>query len=422
MVNGGLEVADVFRDGALSFLSEYGPTLSREQRAVLRAVMDCRTPALGGHLQQCDDCGHQRTQYNSCRNRHCPKCQALARAQWLEARCLELLPIPYFHTVFTLPKELGPLALQNQRLVYGILFQAAAQTLQSVAANPQHLGAQIGVLAVLHTWGQNLMHHPHVHCVVTGGGLSPDRSRWMACKRSRRRKLHFFLPVRVLSAVFRGKFIELLKRAFSQGRLNFYGKLACLAQEAAFEHLLNVSVSKDWVVYAKRPFGGPEQVLKYLARYTHRVAISNSRLLDLQDGRVRFHYKDYADQQQTKILPLSSSEFIRRFLMHTLPSGFVRIRYYGFLANRYRQARLAQCRLLLGVKTEVPPGPAEPTAPTEVFDPPRKHEICPACGRGRLVIVDAVPAQRPLRPPFFLSRRPSLAPHLPTSSRAPPTT
>ena len=216
VVNGGLEVADVFRDGAIRFLSKYGPMLSREQRGVLRAVMDCRTAALGGHLQKCDDCGHERIQYNSCRNRHCPKCQAMARAEWLEARCTELLPIPYFHVVFTLPKEFGHLALQNKRVVYGILFQAAAETLKEVAANPKHLGAEIGILAVLHTWGQNLMHHPHVHCVATGGGISPDRSRWIPCKRSRRQKKPFFLPVKVLSHVFRGKFIDFLKQAFSQ--------------------------------------------------------------------------------------------------------------------------------------------------------------------------------------------------------------
>lgn len=420
MVNGGLEVADVFRDGAQPFLAEYGPLLSSEQRRVLRAVMDCRTPALGGHRQKCDDCGHERTQYNSCRNRHCPKCQASARAEWMEARCTELLPIPYFHVVFTLPKELGPLALQNRRLVYGILFQAAAETLQGVAANPQHLGAEIGVLAVLHTWGQNLMHHPHLHCVVTGGGLSSDRSRWIACKRSRQRKQYFFLPVRILSAVFRGKFMALLKQAFSQGQLTLHGQLASLVQPTVWEQLLDAAVKKDWVVYAKRPFGGPEQVLKYLARYTHRVAISNSRLLELREGRVSFHYKDYADQQQNKRMSLSSSEFIRRFLMHTLPSGFVRIRYYGFLANRYRQERLAQCRSLLGVTTEMLTAPAEPAAPTEIDDPVPKHQICPVCKHGRLVIVEAISANPSLRPPFFLLRRPDCAAHLPTFSRAPP--
>jgi hypothetical protein len=419
-VSGGLEVADVFRDGAKRFLSQYGSTLSREQRQVLRAVMDCRTPALGGHLQKCDGCGHERIQYNSCRNRHCPKCQALARAEWMEARSMELLPIAYMHVVFTLPKEFRLLALQNKRIVYRILFQAAAETLQAVAANPKHLGAEIGILAVLHTWGQNLMHHPHAHCVVTGGGLSPDRSRWIACKRSRRRKKCFFLPVTILSRVFRGKFIDYLKRAFSAQQLTFEGRLAFLTQPGAFEHLLNVSVRKDWTIYAKPPFGGPEQVLKYLAGYTHRVAISNQRLIDLRNGRVRFRYKDYADGRKTKVLPLSSGEFIRRFLMHTLPSGFVRIRYYGLLANRHRRERLDLCRSLLGVKPEAAQATEQSGELTETIDPPAKHEICPICQRGRLVIVDTIPGERGPRRPFFLAPRPAIPRGLHISSRSPP--
>lgn len=418
-MSGSLEVAEVFRDGAIRFLSEYGSMLSREQRQVLRAVMDCRTPALGGRLERCDACGHERLQYNSCRNRHCPKCQALARAQWMEARSLELLPIPYFHVVFTLPKEFRSLALQNKRLVYRILFQAAAETLQAVAANPQRLGAEIGILAVLHTWGQNLMHHAHVHCVVTGGGLSPDRSRWIACQRSRRSKKCFFLPVAILSRVFRGKFIDALKRAFSAQQLTLEGQLAFLRQAGAFEHLLNLSVRKEWTVYAKRPFGGPEQVLKYLARYTHRVAISDRRLVDLQNGRVRFRYKDYADGQKTKVLCLSSSEFIRRFLLHALPSGFVRIRYYGLLANRRRRERLDLCRSLLGVQRETEA--AEPAGECcELMDSPDRHETCPICQRGRLVIVDAIAATRLPRRPFFLARRPARLLDLASTSRAPP--
>jgi hypothetical protein len=421
MVTGGLEVADVFRDGATGFLSEYGPMLSREQRGVLRAVMNCRTPALGGHRQKCDACGHERIQYNSCRNRHCPKCQARARAEWTEARCTELLPIPYFHVVFTLPNELRPLALQNKRIVYGILFQAAAETLKAVAANPKHLGAEIGILAVLHTWGQNLMHHPHTHCVVTGGGISPDRSHWIPCQRSRRRKKLFFLPVEILSEVFRGKFIELLKRAFSSGQLEFHGQLAFLAQPTAFEHCLNVSVREDWVVYAKRPFGGPERVLKYLARYTHRVAISNQRLVDLQGGRVRFRYKDYADQQRTKVMSLSTSEFIRRFLMHTLPSGFVRIRYYGLLANRDRQERLDRCRSLLGVEPHTVPPTEEVSESSEALDSPATHQTCPVCQRGKLVIIDVIPAAQPPRRPYFLTHRSASSPHLHNPPRPPPT-
>ena len=306
-------------------------------------IAACRTAALGGHVEECDRCGHQQIAYNSCRNRHCPKCQATAAAQWLEAREAELLPVEYFHVVFTLPAALGPIALQNPRVVYGLLFRAAAETLQQIAADPKHLGAEIGFLAVLHTWGQNLEHHPHVHCVVPGGGLSPDGSRWVACRPG------FFLPVRVLSRVFRGKFLALLRAAFDQGKLSFHGKLGALADAGEFRRRLAASAQTEWVVYAKPPFGGPEQVLKYLARYTHRVAISNRRLVALEDGEVTFHWKDYAHGGGQKTMTLKAIEFIRRFLLHVLPSGFVRIRHYGFLANRVCREKLALCRALLGV-------------------------------------------------------------------------
>ena len=401
-----LEVADVFRDGEARFLAEYGDRLSREQRQVLRAVIRCRTAQLGGHVQKCDDCHHKRIQYNSCRNRHCPKCQAMARAVWLEKRESELLPVPYFHVVFTLPHELGPLALQNKRVVYGILFRAAAQTLLEIAADPKHLGAKIGCLMVLHTWGQNLMHHSHVHGIVTGGGLSTDGSRWINGKQSKRRK-PFFAAKEVLSRVFRGKFIDSLKQAFRSGKLEFHGRLKSLGGEAAFEQLLNKAVRHDWVVYTKRPFSSPACVLKYLARYTHRVAISNRRLVELRDGRVSFRYKDYSDEAQSKVLPLSSSEFIRRFLMHTLPSGFVRIRYYGFLANRHRNERLQKCRDLLGV-TSIPASTAEESqTPAENSDRAPSPMTCPACGRQSLVIIDVVSPARPLPPrrPHFLIHR-----------------
>jgi len=406
MMRAPLEVADVFRDGEARFLAEYGHTLSREQRQVLRAVIRCRTAQLGGHVQKCDDCGHQRIQYNSCRNRHCPKCQAMARAVWLEKRESELLPIPYFHVVFTLPHELGPLALQNKRVVYGILFRAAAQTLLEIAADPKHLGAKIGCLIVLHSWGQNLMHHPHVHAIVTGGGLSADGSRWIHGKQSKRRK-PFFAPGKVLSRVFRGKFIDSLKRAFRSGELEFHVRLKSLGDEAAFEQLLNKSVRHDWIVYAKRPFSSPACVLKYLARYTHRVAISNRRLVELQNGRVSFRYKDYSDDQRSKVLPLSSNEFIRRFLMHTLPSGFVRIRYYGFLANRHRNERIEKCRDLLGV-TLVPASTIqESQTPAENSDPAPSPKTCPACGRQSFTIINVVPPTRllPPRRPHFLIHR-----------------
>ncbi len=412
----GLEVADVFRDGQSHFVAQYGHMLWPEQRQVLRAIIRCRTAELGGHVQRCNECGHQRIQYNSCRNRHCPKCQALARAAWLEARQAELLPVPYFHVVFTLPAEIRPLALQNKRAVYGILFRAAAETLKEVAANPKHLGAEIGFLAVLHTWGQNLMHHPHVHCVVTGGGLAPGRSRWVHPQRSRRRKKLFFAPVEILSRVFRGKFVDFLKQAFRRGQLAFHGKLAPLIQPSMFERRLNMAVQKNWVVYAKRPFGGPSRVLKYLARYTHRVAISNQRLVELHDGQVSFQYKDYADGQQTKVMKLTSSEFIRRFLMHTLPNSFVRIRYYGFLANRDRNQRLDQCRHLLGAPNLLTQ-PADESQISAEDSPCPSPTTCPICRRCSLVIIDVIPAIAlcPPRRPHFLTRHAANAACIDTS-------
>jgi hypothetical protein len=407
-MSAALDVAAVFRDGEAAFLARYGRTLRSEQRQALRAVIRCRTAELGGHVQRCEACGQQRIQYNSCRNRHCPKCQALARAAWLQKRESELLPVPYFHVVFTLPHELAPLALQNPRVLYGILFQAAARTLMEVAADPRHLGARVGCLIVLHTWGQNLMHHPHVHAIVTGGGLSLDGSRWIYGKRSKRRR-PYFAPVEVLSRVFRGKFIHLLKQAFASGKLAFHGQLQPLRDPAAFEQRLNHAVRHDWVVYAKRPFSSPTCVLKYLARYTHGVAISNRRLVALHDGQVSFRYKDYADHQQSKILTLQTPEFIRRFLLHTLPRSFVRIRYYGFLANRQRNERLDHCRRLLGVTAEPTPVAEEKVLPTETLPPQELCRKCPACQHGKLVIIEVVPPLPRLQP-----RRP----HILTSGAA----
>lgn len=350
MANHQLEVADIFRSYKQEYDNKYGHSLSREQRKAMRAIIACRTSELGGHRFCCDQCGHERIAYNSCRNRHCPKCQATARAAWLESRAADLLPVPYFHVVFTLPNEFGSLALQNPRVVYGILFRAAWETLRDVAADPKHLGAKIGMLAVLHTWGQNLMHHPHVHCVVPGGGLSPCKTKWINCKQSRRSNKHFFLPVRVLSRVFRGKFIALLKKAKQRGELKFHGQIRSLEKADVFEYLVDKSVTKEWVVYCKRPFGSPKQVLKYLARYTHRVAIANSRLVDIKDDRVRFRWKNYACNNESGIMSLTACEFIRRFLLHILPSGFVRIRHFGIFANRVRKENLKLCRDLLGVK------------------------------------------------------------------------
>jgi len=386
MMEHRLEVADVFRSFGLEFHRKSGASLSVQQRRVMQAIVVCRTAELGGHRFQCDRCGHERIAYNSCRNRHCPKCQATARAKWLDSRAADLLPVPYFHVVFTLPDELGPLSLQNPRVVYGILFRAAWETLRSVAANPKHLGARVGMLAVLHTWGQNLMHHPHVHCVVPGGGLSPCGMRWVPCKRSRRGKRKFFLPVRVLSRVFRGKFIALLKKAYRDGELVFHGRLHRLASVDVFESLIDRSVSKEWVVYCKPPFGGPEQVLKYLARYTHRVAISNSRLLDITDSHVQFRWKDYAHNSQWSTMSLEGCEFIRRFLLHVLPSGFVRIRHFGLLANRCRSKELETCRQLLAASehSEVPGDQVESTPCDHPAEDKNGEtlECCPHCKAG----------------------------------------
>jgi hypothetical protein len=401
-----LELAEVIRIHGDAFLDRYGHVLRPEQGRALRDIARCRTAALGGHLDACDRCGHQRIAYNSCRNRHCPKCQAGAAAHWVEAQAADLLDTPYYHVVFTLPAVLGPLALQNPRVVYNILFRAAAATLLQIAADPEHLGAEIGFVAVLHTWGQTLQHHPHVHCVVPGGGLAPEGRRWIACPAG------FFLPVRVLSQVFRGKFLGALEEAFDRGRLAFRGRLRGLAARQRFRGLLADAARIAWVVYAKAPFGGPEQVLKYLARYTHRVAIGNRRLVDLQDGRVRFRYKDYARGGRRRTMELEAAEFLRRFLQHVLPSGFVRIRHYGFLANRCRREKVALCRNLLSA-----PERSAPASPCHLTDlvrglTPVRDATCPACGQGRLVriaVLSPAPSDRgsgerfAARPPFDTS-------------------
>ena len=379
-----LEVADVFRGEADSFLRVVGRHLSIAQKRTFAAITACRTAALGGHVTACDHCDHQQISYNSCRNRHCPKCQALARAEWLRRREAELLPIPYFHLVFTLPQEIAAVALQNKRLLYGMLFEAASQAIAEVAANPRHLGAHdVGIVAVLHTWGQNLMHHPHLHCVVSGGGLSADGNEWITSKS------YYFLPVRVLSRVFRRKYCQLLGEAYDQGQLEFHGQLAPLAGRRAFRRLLAAAASREWVVYAKRPIREPSCVLKYLARYTHRVAISNRRLVRYQAGRVTFRYKDYAVRGRNRAMTLPASEFIRRFLLHVLPKGFMRIRYFGYLANRQRQEKLALCRRLLG-EAALPAAPEsshEPTAPLAMNAEHAGPVVCPTCQRGVLRIV-----------------------------------
>jgi hypothetical protein len=374
-----VEVADIFRQQGSDFRLTH--PLSPEQRRVMRAIEQCRTAALGGHVDQCDTCGHQRISYNSCRNRHCPKCQSLAKARWLEARMADLLPVEYFHVVFTLPEQLASLALQNQRVVYNLLFASAAETLRTIAADPKHLGAEIGFLAVLHTWGQTLRHHPHLHCVVPGGGLSPDGRRWVSCRQG------FFLPVNVLARLFRRLFLAALAQAFDNGKLTFHGTSAYLAQPLAFERLLASLRAREWWVYAKRPFGGPEQVLAYLGRYTHRVAISNHRLLACKDGRVTFSWKDYARGNVQRTMTLPADEFIRRFLLHVLPRGWQRLRQFGLLANRRRREKLALCRQLLGCTTEQPdinlPLPRDYQTLYETLTGQSLRQ-CPACRAGTM--------------------------------------
>jgi Putative transposase/Transposase zinc-binding domain len=379
-----LDVAEVIRSCLDDFLETYGPRLTPQQQRALKDLVSCRTAALGGHVLGCPECGHQQIAYNSCGNRHCPTCQSTAAARWLEARAAELLPVPYFHVVFTLPNALDPIALHNPRVVYDLLLRSAAETLLQVAADPQHLGAQIGVLTLLHTWGQNLQLHPHAHCVVPGGGLSADGTRWITCSR------RFFLPVRVLSRVFRGKFLAGLRTAFSEGRLRLSRAVTQPTARKRFERLLGVSAKTEWVVYAKPPFGGPEVVLKYLAQYTHRTAISNHRLLDLHEGRVSFRYKDYAHGAQKRTMRLSAVEFVRRFLLHVLPTGFVRIRHYGILCNRHHRAKLELCRVLL--KREPAVEPELPAAQTgESSTSISRTRACPVCGAGRMVVLEELP-------------------------------
>ena len=372
-----LEVADIFRRHGAAYRADQAGSLTIGQRRVMAAIEACRTAALGGHVERCEDCGETRIAYNSCRNRHCPKCQGLARARWLADRQAELLPVPYFHLVFTVPAAVAAIALQNKAIVYDILFRAAAETVQTIAADPKHLGAAIGMTAVLHSWGSAMTHHPHVHCIVPGGGLSPQ-GRWIACRPG------FFLSVRVLSRLYRRLFLDRLRNAFDAGMLGFFGGLAGLAKPAAFAFHLRALRKIEWVVYARRPFGGPQPVLDYLGRYTHRVAIANSRLIALAGGQVRFRWKDYRHPQRPKAMTLPVGEFIRRFLLHILPDGFRRIRHFGFLANRHRRAKLATIRGALEVAEPVSaPKPADYRERyTRLFG--RSLDICPACG-GHLV-------------------------------------
>ena len=386
-----LEVADVIRKAGTAFLERNRQRLRWTHIKVLLAIARCRTAALGGHIDQCTRCGHRATiSYNSCRNRHCPKCQTGARERWIQARRSELLPSPYVHVVFTLPPQLAALALQNKKVIYGLLLRASAETLLEVARNPRHLGAEIGFFSVLHTWNQKLQLHPHVHCVVPSGGLSLDHTRWV------RSHPRFFLPIAVLRRLFRGKFVAGLKSAFGHGQLHLSGNLAPLAQPKVFASSLRPLFRKDWIVYSKPPFGGPEYVLQYLGRYTHRVAISNHRLLALDDRQVTFRWRDSAHNNEQKVMTLSLDEFLRHFLLHLLPKGFVRIRHFGFLANRHRADLLPLCFAALASV----PSQTEPKASSHHSS--RDLRLCPYCGAPMMIVERLTAAQIHLRAPPIL--------------------
>jgi len=384
----GLELAEIVRAHGAAYRQTH--PLARAQRRTLYAIEMCRTAALGGHRDTCDTCGAVQISYNSCRNRHCPKCQTLAKERWLAARRAELLPAEYFHVVFTLPHALNALAQGNPRVIYTLLFRAVAATLTTFGRDPRHLGGDVGGTAILHTWGQNLSQHLHLHCVVTGGALTPDGARWIAAPPG------FLFPVRALARVFRGKYLQALHRAFTTGQLRFAGSLAALAEPETFATWLQDLRQHDWVVYAKRPLAGPTQVLEYLGRYTHRVAISNERLVSHTDDVVRFRWRDYADGDRVKIMTLAAEEFIRRFLLHVVPDGFVRIRHFGFLANRTRRAKLARCRALLA------PPPAPATSAIESVAALMRRltgidiERCPVCQQGQLHRTEILAPTSPL--------------------------
>jgi hypothetical protein len=385
-----LELADIFR--------QYGPAyrqahaLPLHQHRLMQAIETCRTPALGGVVEFCDHCQYTHTRYHSCRNRHCPKCQGQARAKWLEQRKAELLPTTYFHVVFTLPEPIAAIAFYNKEAVYEILFRATAQTLLTIAADPKRLGVDLGFFCVLHSWGQNLHFHPHLHCVVPGGGLSAGPTgrpeRWIAGRR------RFLLPVRVLSRRFRRLFLEALEKAYAKGELQFFGELESLRNPQAFAHYLAPLHNSEWVVYAKPPFGGPHHVLEYLGRYTHRVAISNRRLLALQNGEVSFAWKDYRDAGKDKVMTVSAEDFIRRFLQHTFPQGFQRIRYYGFLANCHRARKLDLCRQLLTTPcSALLPSLSDCRVFLQALTS-MEFRRCPQCGVGILACIPLLPPQR----------------------------
>jgi predicted RNA-binding Zn-ribbon protein involved in translation (DUF1610 family) len=382
-----VEVADILRAQGSHFLNKYQSSFGYQKLKAFRAIQNCRTAALGGHLDACSECGQQAISYNSCRNRNCPKCQAQARQRWVAAREREVLPTSYFHVVFSVPHELNVFALENPRAFYDLLFTASAASALVMAANPKRLGAEIGILSVLHTWGQNLLLHPHIHCVIPAGGLSPDQRQWVGSR------YRFFLPVKALRRVFRGKFIDGLKRLYRRKKFGRAGPAALFSEPKQFAKLLGRLRRQDWVVYAKPAFGGPQQVLRYLGRYTHRIAISNHRLLAFDGERITFRWRDYAHGNKSRVMTLHAIEFLRRFFLHVLPKGFVRIRHFGFLANRFRTDRLALCRqLLASVASESPPLTPSESGSTW-------H--CPRCGAWMIILRRITPQELYSRCTFF---------------------
>lgn len=391
----GVEVADIFRTYGNEYRKLYRDELPLQYLRVMRAIEICRTAELGGHVEQCNRCGKIRISYNSCRNRHCPKCQFLSKERWVLEVNRYLLPIQYFHVVFTLPDQLNPIVLRNKKAMYEILFQSASQTLKELSEEPKYLGARIGFIGILHTWGQNLMDHPHVHCIVTGGGLSPNNEKWISCKKN------FFIPVKVLSARFRNKFLTNLKKSYYAQQLKFPGKIDHLKDQKNFQTLIDHLFLKEWVVYCKPSFKQSKDVVEYLSRYTHRVAIGNHRIIKVENDRVLFRYRDYSDRGKVKLMSLDAFEFIRRFLLHVLPERFVKIRYYGLLAQRNRKDLLEECRALFGIPPEEKNTPEIPSDWHELHLRVTGEDItrCPFCGEGRMILIEEMPARVYIRAP-----------------------
>jgi len=389
-----LEVADILRQHGTVYQESH--KLPRNHLRVMHAIEVCRTAALGGHKDKCDHCGHLEMSYNSCRNRHCPKCQTLTKEKWIEARSDDLLPVEYFHVVFTIPSELNPIVSMNRKVMYDLLFRSVSETLMELANDPKHLGAKIGVISILHTWGQNLIDHPHIHCIVTGGGLSSDGNRWISCRKG------FFLPVRVMSALFSGKFLNHLKHCFKNGTLVFDGAIRHIKEPETFESFRSQFYHKKWVVYCKPPFGGPKGVLQYLGRYTHRVAISNNRILANRDGKVSFLWRDYADDNRQKTMTLKADEFIRRFLLHVLPERFVRIRHFGLLANRNRKDNIAACHKMLGGENVTKEKRRETWQEQLLRICGIDVTVCPICQKGKMCRIERLLPVRCKSPPELM--------------------